>query len=355
MILFISEYPGAHNEKDGMMQRVAAIDERFAGYERIYLKISFLRYLLPDRRPVATKAIAYRLNLFVHLPLILVLISRARIVYVHSVGNALAIVPAYLFKRVVTDLHGAVPEEFRMAGKVLAAWRYEIVERIAVKFSWRLVAVSSAMVAHINDKYRSAGPTFLKIPIFDDVPAGERHIRHPDAPLTVVYAGGVQTWQNIDLMLEAMRTTAAPCRYVILTGDETAFRMRAETIGLEGKLQIASVPKHEVYDHYRSADLGFVLRDDTLVNRVACPTKLVEYLTCGVVPIVIQPRIGDFADLGYEYVTLDDFIRGEIPAAEELDAMRMANYRVIHGLREAAGTEMERLVALCKGEGGASA
>lgn len=354
MILFLSEYPGAHNEKDGMMQRVAAIDERFAGHERIYLKISFLRYLLTDKRSVATNATAYRLNLFVHLPLIFALISRARVVYVHSVGNALAIIPAYLFKRVVTDLHGAVPEEFRVAGKPMAAWRYELVERIVVRFSWRLIAVSSAMVAHINDKYQSVSPTFLKIPIFDDVPAVERDIRRPGAPLTVVYVGGVQTWQNVDLMLEAMQTTAALCRYVILTGDETTFKVRAEATGLEGKLQIASVPKHEVYDHYRSADLGFVLRDDTLVNRVACPTKLVEYLACGVIPIVIQPRIGDFADLGYEYVTLDNFIRGEIPAAAELDAMRRTNYRVIHGLREAAGTEMERLVALCKGEGGAS-
>ena len=35
-------------------------------------------------------------------------------------------------------------------------------------------------------------------------------------------------------------------------------------------------------------------REEILVNAVACPTKLVEYMYWGVVPVVITPNIGDF-------------------------------------------------------------
>ena len=353
MILFVSEYPGPQNEKDGMMQRVSAIDGHFAGHERVYLKVSFIRHLLAERRQVAPGATALRLNFFLHLPFIIALVIRARIIYVHSVGNALALLPVYAFKRVVTDLHGAVPEEFRMAGKTLAAWRYELVERIAVRFSWRLVAVSAAMVEHIRSKHRQVTAPFLTIPIFDDVPPGERAAGGHELPLTVIYAGGTQPWQNVDLMLDAMGATKSSCRLHVLTGDEETFREKTLARGLSDRVRIASVSKRDVYDHYRRADLGFVLRDDTPVNRVSCPTKLIEYLSCGVVPIVLQPRIGDFAARGYAYVTLDDFLSGALPPAAELERMRSGNYRVIAALREEARSEMSRLVALCTAEGDA--
>lgn len=347
MILFISEYPSLQNEKDGMMQRVAAIDNQFANCDRVYLKVSFIRYLLPVRQQVAEKVRSYRLNLFFYLPLIIALIIRARIVYIHSIGNALAIIPVYLFKRVVTDIHGAGPEELRMAGKFFAAWRYDLVERITVMFSWRLVAVSSAMVAHICSKYSKMTPAFLTVPVFDDVPAGERVSRQYDAPLTVIYSGGTQSWQNVDLMVEAMKETTASCVFVVLTGDIATFEEKTANVEIRDHVRIASVAKCDVYEYYRQADLGFILRDDSPVNRVACPTKLIEYLSCGVVPIVLQPNIGDFAEMGYAFVTVDDFRLGALPPAVELERMRMVNYQVIDELREMARTEMSRLVADC--------
>lgn len=51
----------------------------------------------------------------------------------------------------------------------------------------------------------------------------------------------------------------------------------------------------------------FVLRDDILVNQVACPTKIVEYLNYGIIPIVLSENIGDFKELGYEYLSINDF------------------------------------------------
>lgn len=54
----------------------------------------------------------------------------------------------------------------------------------------------------------------------------------------------------------------------------------------------------------------FVLRDDILVNQVACPTKIVEYLNYGIKPIVLSEKIGDFKEYGYEYIFINQLDGG---------------------------------------------
>lgn len=353
MLLFIADYPNKASEKDGMMQRIAAIDSQFADVERAYLKISFLRHLSGAKERPSKKVTVYRWNFFRHFFSILLLAFRANCIYVHSVGNALAILPLYLVRKLVTDMHGAVPEEFSLAGKRLAAIRYAPVEWVAVRCSRAIVTVSGTMAEHFKNKYALTTIPSFNVPIFDEVTVKERPQRsRVDAP-TVIYAGGAQAWQNVDLMLDAMRKAQANCQFIILTGDLGLFRQKVSERSLSG-IEIASVPKCEVYGYYARSDYGFVLREDTLVNRVACPTKLVEYLSCGVIPIVIQPRIGDFDRYGYSYLTLESFIRGELPAAAELEAMRANNFRVIESMKSGALLEMRRLVALCREKEGAT-
>lgn len=54
------------------------------------------------------------------------------------------------------------------------------------------------------------------------------------------------------------------------------------------------------------AIVGFVLRDEHILNSVANPTKLVEYMWCGIIPIVKYEDLGDYSDLGYEYIKYDN-------------------------------------------------
>jgi hypothetical protein len=98
MILFVADYPGPENEKDGMMQRIAAVDARFSDVERSYLKISFVRFLRGEKNKRSDLLTVYRLNFFLHFLLIVYLACKANCIYVHSVGNALAILPFYLFQ-----------------------------------------------------------------------------------------------------------------------------------------------------------------------------------------------------------------------------------------------------------------
>jgi hypothetical protein len=328
------------------MQRVAAVDGHFADAERVYLKISFVGNFSAHRERRDDKLSIYRLNFFKHLATILRLACSADCIYVHSIGNALAILPLYLFHKVVTDMHGAVPEEFRSSGKRAAWLRYVPVEWVAVRFSRCVVTVSKAMAEHLRNKYRLPGLRSFNIPIFEDVEVagasrGERTLPR------VIYAGGAQAWQNVDLMLQSMAQAEGLCNFTVLTGDVATFRQKVAELGLRD-VEIGSVPKQEVYGYYAGADYGFVLRDDTVVNRVACPTKLVEYLSCGVIPIVIQPRIGDFLENGYSYLTLERFVSGDFPSEQELQEMKANNYRVVASMKSAALLQLQRLTELCR-------
>ncbi len=67
----------------------------------------------------------------------------------------------------------------------------------------------------------------------------------------------------------------------------------------------------ELKEIYTECHYGFILREDSIVNQVACPTKLVEYLAMGVVPIVDSNNIGDFKTMGMRFITLEQLLRGQ--------------------------------------------
>src|SRR5439155_1739018 len=115
---------------------------------------------------------------------------------------------------------------------------------------------------------------------------------------TVVYSGAAQRWQNVELMLELARDGIDRFDFTFLTSDPAAFERAAERHGLRGRVAVHSAPREQLPRYYRRADYGLVLRDDGVVNRVACPTKLSEYLAFGLIPVVKSPDLGDFPALG---------------------------------------------------------
>lgn len=99
------------------------------------------------------------------------------------------------------------------------------------------------------------------------------------------------------------------CWIYKLTGKPNYFKEPLEKIGIHenNSISIKSVSPLELESYYKESHYGFILRDDILVNRVACPTKLIEYLGYGINPIILSEKIGDFEDFGYEHIRLDQF------------------------------------------------
>ena len=348
MMLFISTYPNSENEKEGMVQRIKAIDDAYITVERTYLEISLRRNIAKKICKQGLVSIFY-LNLFLHLLTIIQLLIAAKVIYVHSVYNSIKILPAYFLKntKIITDMHGAVPEELAFCGNKILSVLFEVVERVVIHRSWKIISVTTAMSTHFASKHRRVTSEDFVIPIMNlkniqsDYPSKILNINR--IPL-VIYAGGINKWQNVSLMLDAVKQNTS-ARYRFLTGSPEVIKNMAVAVGLDS-LDIQSVSAEIVYDHYKEADYGFLLRDDHLLNRVACPTKAIEYMATGVIPIVLCVEIGDLKAMGYRYVTLNDFLSGVLPNQDGLEEMRNINKIIVKKLAERMTTELDTLGSL---------
>lgn len=333
MIVFIAPFPALSDEKDGMVQRIASIDALVGDRPRVYLDISFRRFW-SKRTHRFGEATVFQLNGLLHFFSIVSWLKKASVVYIHSVFNAAVAMPAYWVARPITDLHGVVPEELVFQGYRGRARLLEFVERVVLRRSAVVIHVTANMKQHFRMKYNRQSTADLIIPILPKLTdaRGQREnmLSAKRDPNAVIYAGGLQAWQNVSMMLEA--AAAVPqLNFEFLSGEALALKQLAEFNNIV-KYTCKSVAPSQVPSRYLCSTYGFILRDAMILNKVACPTKLVEYLYWGVIPIVLTPDIGDFNELGFEFVLLDDFKLGLFPDNIEAERIRIGNRKIAEEL-----------------------
>ena len=99
------------------------------------------------------------------------------------------------------------------------------------------------------------------------------------------------------------------------------------------------VPYEQVPNWFSLAAAGILLIKSAPSKRASAPTKLGEFLACGV-PVVTTPRIGDSEELvretGTGVVTADLSPEGLEKALDELDALRRGGRSLVSRCRQAA-------------------
>lgn len=364
-ILILGSIPNQTNEKDGMIQREIAIDSILSGYNRIYVQkvkqSNMLKQLIYKMRNFF-KARRNKLEIFnnkkVKLNYIVSdksfykLLEKANKIYCHSL-YFLVTIPKELIKqysnKIIVDIHGCVVEElmFQNVDESIIN-NFKLIEKIGFSYIKNWIAVSENMKNFYQTKYPQTKGSFIILPIFDN--HRDININFKDKTnLNVVYSGGTQKWQNIDIMLDSMSRINEKYHISILTPDIKIFEDKINQIkNLHSRINLQTVPSNQLVNYYKSMDFGYVLRDDCVVNNVACPTKIIEYFKYGIIPIILQPIIGDFKNLGYSYILNDDFVNGNLPSAEELLNMRINNYNVLKHLYELEQKGKRDLEALLK-------
>lgn len=316
-ILFIANYPNAKNISDGMMQRIKHIDECFDAFTRIYLDIALYRNFSKSIEE-HKKVTVYHVNLIIHFFLIFKIIKRASIIYIHSVYNGFRSFPFLRLyhkpKTVILDLHGIVPEELEFSGNNFLGIIMAAIEKELIKQAHIFIHVTNSMQQFYFKKYPylsskqnivypiSPGTTGALDPVRLEVIRQSLNIHEGD--VVFIYSGSAQKWQNVTLMLNEIKKLTNPnYRHIILSGELNKIELLANKVEIPlSKITLKNVHPSELAYYYQLAHYGFVLRDDHVLNRVANPTKLVEYLTFGITPIVMLEQIGDFVEMGYEYI-----------------------------------------------------
>jgi hypothetical protein len=317
-ILFLAFSPTGRYKTDGLISRIKAVDALFLDEPRTYLYIS-LRKNSKRYHNVAGMLEAYELNLFFHFFKIIKLFYSSPIVYSHSIyllRNIWFLLPFYKGDFFL-DAHGVVPEEIKyFGGNALLGRFMTFVEKLVFrKKRMTVICVTNAMRQHFMRKYPHFKGSFILYNIYpsnlspNNSSFNDDNKNQVDETVTVIYSGGAALWQKIDLMLDIIEQNQADnIEYIILSIDVEDFEngIAMRKINRE-KLQLKTVEPNELINFYKKADFGFLLRDDHIVNQVASPTKLIEYLSNGIIPIVLTPNIGDYLSSGFEYLTLDKF------------------------------------------------
>lgn len=322
MLLILAPNP-TFSQNDGYMQRVREIDSLFGAVPRVYLELG-KKWNSVGLHPLNNGAYVLRIPFYCNQGILSVkLAPYFSSIYVHSIyqceiyrdflRNAVEISK----KKVFLDLHGIVPEETFLASKdKRLTKKWSEIELLSVNLASKIICVTDQMKDHIGNKYNLSADKFISLPIIreevkqkneiDLFSKTETYLKSPH----FIYAGGSQMWQRIDLMATVINNSKMNGK--ILSPNAKEFKKL-----IKRNIPIKAATPAETVNELKKAHFSFVLRENHIVNEVACPTKLIEAMIYGCLPIVESPNLGDFKSLGFSYLTLEDFTSGKLPSLDD--------------------------------------
>ncbi len=308
IIIILNKYPNEDESKDGYFNRVLFIDDVFSSAYRIYInEDEYISKVFIESISESICQINVPIISDLNQEFILMLRKLADIVYAHSIYAIATKLKQHLFMNAeisVWDIHGVVPEEEAFMGRSKeVVSRFNNIELIAVTHAKIIIGVSYAIISHIKEKYSIYGVNakFIVLPIIP-VSAAKHNLVNKSLdkdPPIVIYSGGLQLWQQLDKMLEFVFNNSTLAKFIFLvTEPNIVIKRYYQLFKTKFPGQVCSVVGGELFHYYKVANFGLVFRESNLINKVASPTKLLDYLSYGIAPILDTAEIGDFLRYG---------------------------------------------------------
>lgn len=201
---------------------------------------------------------------------------------------------------------GITPEEvFLMSGQKWKFYVNSFIEKLSLKTIKYKIGVSNYLFEHFEKKYKIKidRNTVFIMPCFNSE-LNEKSFSFPGKYEKNVfcYAGGTQAWQGFDEILRIyadLENKRDDVFLKIYSKDiDSAKRMIEEANIMH--YSINCVPQSEMDNALADCKFGFIIREDSIINNVATPTKLGTYLANGVIPIY-SSTVHSFRDLANSY------------------------------------------------------
>lgn len=157
-------------------------------------------------------------------------------------------------------------------------------------------------------------PTLTKTPEINDVHLNKikNDIGFNENNFYITYIGSVSAWQAIDKLFyvfSEIKKKYHNTNLIILSDGKIEIPNDIPSSFLSS-IYIDSVKHGDVKYYLKISDAGLVFRDSNIVNKVAAPTKIAEYISLNV-PILFSGEIGILDDLGIEQKLIIDVDKDE--------------------------------------------
>ncbi|MBS1763379.1 MAG: hypothetical protein JSS90_00275 [Bacteroidetes bacterium] len=213
--------------------------------------------------------------------------------------------------KVCFDGRGAIAAEWNEYKVVpFPEWKqliHEWEKQCVLDSDWR-IGVSNQLVQYWKEKYGFSSENFTVIPCtlnsdFKATVLDEKNITDArskmgftEQDIVLVYSGSTAGWQSFDLLhgfLQRVLTNQQQVKVLFLSEkDKNVDALKDE---FPQRIFQKFVKHHEVTSVLTSCDYGILLREKSVTNKVAAPTKFAEYLSAGL-PVLISEEIGDYSE-----------------------------------------------------------
>jgi len=208
-----------------------------------------------------------------------------------------------LTNKVCFDGRGAYAaewEEYRIIDDDALIAQFRPLENEAVNQSNVRIAVSQALVDHWRKRYGYAGQAHVVVPctLGKDVECAEPlFVERIEATVRLVYSGSTAGWQSFDLLkplLTQVLDTQPNIQVLFLSKRD--LNNSALEAAYPGRVAVKWLDHAQVAAALAECDHGIMVRERTITNRVASPTKFAEYLSSGL-RVITNEGLGDFSAL----------------------------------------------------------
>ncbi len=206
------------------------------------------------------------------------------------------------YRPIIYWIQGIVPEESYMRNHSrVRKFVLSMIEKKALKSSDFVLYVSEKMEKHFWKKYQFRTTSSYIMPCFSkEFPLttfnNERYKEN-----VFLYVGRLSVWQCFEKTVQLYKEIEKhieDTKFLVLTPQWKEAEEYLKQYGVKN-YEVSYVVPEEMSKAIQYCKFGFCLRDEDVVNYVATPTKLSDYIGNGIIPIYTK-YIGDFAEISKE-------------------------------------------------------
>lgn len=207
------------------------------------------------------------------------------------------------YKRIVMWFQGIEPEESYMIHKNYIRYTIlSILEYVIIKKSKFYFFVSQEMKRHYEKKYKVVFKKnkYYCMPCLNTNIQKTTFFTKDKYNLNYfAYVGSMAPWQKFDNIIKVYKKIEKMdlpnTKLFVFTAESNKAEELLEKENIENYI-IDYVENDKLPKALEKIKFGFIIRENTSVNRVATPTKISTYLSCGIIPIYSKCLI-DFKNI----------------------------------------------------------